>query len=62
MCTLYNNDLDLFSGKQIDNKARLTLLRHGMNYNHSTGHGVGYFLNVHEGEHMNMQLMAVGQH
>ena len=22
-----------------------------MNYGHGTGHGVGYFLNVHEGPH-----------
>jgi len=36
-------------GKQIDKVARTTLLKSGYNYSHGTGHGVGYFLNVHEG-------------
>ena len=36
-------------GKDIDKAARAPLLRIGHNYSHSTGHGVGYFLNVHEG-------------
>ena len=36
-------------GKDIDKAARAPLLRMGHNYSHSTGHGVGYFLNVHEG-------------
>lgn len=36
-------------GKQIDKVARIPLLRSGHNYSHGTGHGVGYFLNVHEG-------------
>ena len=36
-------------GKDIDIAARAPLLRIGHNYSHSTGHGVGYFLNVHEG-------------
>lgn len=29
--------------------AREPLYRHGLNFNHGTGHGVGYILNVHEG-------------
>ena len=29
--------------------ARKDLWLHGLNYGHGTGHGVGYFLNVHEG-------------
>ena len=36
-------------GKHIDKAARAPLLRIGHNYSHGTGHGVGYFLNVHEG-------------
>lgn len=36
-------------GGQIDILARQGLWEHGMNYNHGTGHGVGFFLNVHEG-------------
>ena len=37
------------SGSIIDNKARKYLKQIGLNYPHGTGHGVGYFLNVHEG-------------
>ena len=37
------------SGSVIDNKARKYLQQIGLNYAHGTGHGVGYFLNVHEG-------------
>ncbi len=36
-------------GSIIDNKARTYLKQIGLNYLHGTGHGVGYFLNVHEG-------------
>ena len=36
-------------GYQIEMLARKALWDHGMNYGHGTGHGVGYFLNVHEG-------------
>jgi len=36
-------------GKHIDKVARVPLLKLGHNYSHGTGHGVGYFLNVHEG-------------
>ena len=39
------------SGSVIDNKAREYLKQIGLNYAHGTGHGVGYFLNVHEGPH-----------
>ncbi len=38
-----------FSGKQIDAFARRALWDGGKNYNHGTGHGVGHYLNVHEG-------------
>jgi len=36
-------------GVQLDALARMYLWREGKNYGHGTGHGVGYFLNVHEG-------------
>lgn len=36
-------------GFQIDTLARQYLWRHGMNFGHGTGHGVGFFLCVHEG-------------
>ena len=39
------------SGTQVDALAREPLWREGMNYLHGTGHGVGSFLNVHEGPH-----------
>lgn len=37
------------SGANLDNLARGPLWEYGMDYNHGTGHGVGYLLNVHEG-------------
>lgn len=37
------------SGQQLDPLARQFLWEHGMDYDHGTGHGVGHFLNVHEG-------------
>jgi Xaa-Pro aminopeptidase len=33
----------------LDALARAPLWEHGLDYGHGTGHGVGYFLNVHEG-------------
>jgi Xaa-Pro aminopeptidase len=36
-------------GKKIDINARKFLKIKGLDYGHGTGHGVGYFLNVHEG-------------
>lgn len=36
-------------GVQLDTMARIYLWRHLRNYGHGTGHGVGFFLNVHEG-------------
>ena len=38
-------------GAQLDILARQPIWRHRMNYLHGTGHGVGSFLNVHEGPH-----------
>ncbi|KIM33916.1 hypothetical protein M408DRAFT_87603 [Serendipita vermifera MAFF 305830] len=37
------------SGLLIDSLARKFLWEDGMDYRHGTGHGVGHFLNVHEG-------------
>ncbi|MDC3355615.1 M24B family metallopeptidase, partial [Candidatus Pelagibacter sp.] len=37
------------TGKKIDVRARKFLKKKGMDYAHGTGHGVGFFLNVHEG-------------
>ena len=36
-------------GANLDYLAREPLWENGMDYNHGTGHGVGYLLNVHEG-------------
>lgn len=36
-------------GSQLDILARHALWQSGLNYGHGTGHGVGFFLNVHEG-------------
>ena len=36
-------------GYQLDSIARYKLWQNGLDYNHGTGHGVGSFLNVHEG-------------
>lgn len=37
------------TGPQLDALARAPIWAEGINYGHGTGHGVGYFLNVHEG-------------
>lgn len=39
------------SGTQLDAIARKDMWRYGLNYLHGTGHGVGSYLNVHEGPH-----------
>ena len=36
-------------GKKIDRRARKFLNQSNLDYAHGTGHGVGFFLNVHEG-------------
>ena len=36
-------------GKKIDKRARKFLNESNLDYAHGTGHGVGFFLNVHEG-------------
>lgn len=37
------------TGANLDVLARGPLWKYGLDYNHGTGHGVGYLLNVHEG-------------
>ena len=37
------------NGQKIDVRARKFLKKEGLDYAHGTGHGVGFFLNVHEG-------------
>ena len=44
-CDLKKN----YNGFLIDKLARKYLLNVGLDYSHGTGHGVGFFLNVHEG-------------
>ena len=44
-CNLKHN----FNGYLIDKLARKSLNMVGLDYSHGTGHGVGFFLNVHEG-------------
>ncbi|KAK7683444.1 hypothetical protein QCA50_013276 [Cerrena zonata] len=39
------------TGYVIDSWARRPLWEDGLDYRHGTGHGVGHFLNVHEGPH-----------
>lgn len=39
------------SGTQLDTLARECMWREGLNFLHGTGHGVGSYLNVHEGPH-----------
>lgn len=36
-------------GTQLDVLARMPIWQHRMNFLHGTGHGIGHFLNVHEG-------------
>ena len=42
----------------LDAIARAPLWEHGMDYGHGTGHGVGYFLNVHEGPQTISRVIA----
>lgn len=39
------------SGTQLDACARYAMWQEGLNFGHGTGHGVGSYLNVHEGPH-----------
>ena len=47
---VYQSNLKKYDiGKKIDVRARKYLKEKGLDYAHGTGHGVGFFLNVHEG-------------
>ena len=47
---VFNTNLNKSNiGRKIDVNARKFLKKKGLDYGHGTGHGVGYFLNVHEG-------------
>ena len=46
-------------GKKIDIRARKFLKRSNLDYAHGTGHGVGFFLNVHEGPQAISKLNTV---
>lgn len=48
------------AGRQLDTIARLPLWRDGQNYGHGTGHGIGTYLNVHEGPHAISPQRCVG--
>lgn len=50
-----NGSVDLFSGQMLDTLARRALWEVGLDYLHGTGHGVGAYLNVHEGECMTLR-------
>ena len=53
------------TGAQLDQAARKYLKQIGLDYPHSTGHGVGYYLNVHENppsiSKKSMERFSVGQ-
>ena len=42
-----------FSGSSLDTLARRPLWQYGLDFGHGTGHGIGMFLNVHEGKSHN---------
>lgn len=50
-----------YSGTHLDYLAREPLWRLGLDYNHGTGHGVGYLLNVHEGP-QGIRQREIGNH
>lgn len=43
-------ELLLHVGSSLDTLARRPLWQYGLDYGHGTGHGIGMFLNVHEGQ------------
>ena len=52
------------TGAQLDGICRQALWKHGKNFKHGTGHGVGFGLEVHEGPQgispMNTEIMKLG--
>ena len=50
------------SGANLDILVREPLWEHGLDFNHGTGHGVGYLLNVHEGpQNINWKIRSGGR-
>ncbi|QBH18502.1 aminopeptidase P family protein [Alcaligenes faecalis] len=50
------------AGQQIDVLARQPLWEQGLDFGHGTGHGVGYFMNVHEGPQSISWRGRIGPH
>ena len=48
----------LAAGRDVDVLARMPLWSVGWDYRHGTGHGLGMFLNVHEGTHSNIYTVG----
>jgi len=48
------------AGNQLDTIARKSLWDVGLNYGHGTGHGIGSYLNVHEGPHAISYYRGIG--
>jgi len=48
------------AGKQLDTISRLALWEKGLNFGHGTGHGIGTYLNVHEGPHSISYYRCIG--
>ena len=47
-----------FSGSSLDTLARRPLWQYGLDFGHGTGHGIGMFLNVHEGKSVTFILLV----
>ena len=47
------------TGDKIDLRARKFLKKDKLDYAHGTGHGVGFFLNVHEGPQSNSRFNTI---
>ena len=49
-------------GRTLDVFAREPLWKIGLDYRHGTGHGIGHFLNVHEGTNTHLRGGNEGSH
>ena len=49
MCMCVKRSYMYAVGSDLDARTRAKLWQNGWDFNHGTGHGIGYFLNVHEG-------------
>lgn len=50
------------TGASLDAIARMPMWQQGLDYGHGTGHGVGYFMNVHEGPQSISQRVQAAPH